>query len=77
MAYIKIRLITISLHNTYAVITEQSGQVHYSVHVLLFCEIEQRNFKALTAINIHLPSSFRGCANAYAALLEMCITFIN
>lgn len=56
MAYIQELAITISQQGTYAVNAEYSGQIHeFSVHVLLFSEIEQHNFKAHTAINAHLP----------------------
>ncbi|WP_156886220.1 hypothetical protein [Halomonas sp. GT] len=56
MAYIQALAITISMQGTYAVSIEYSGQVHeFSAHVLLFSEIEQRNFKALTTINVQLP----------------------
>ena len=56
IAYIQELAITISQQGTYAVNAEYSGQIHeFSVHVLLFSEIEQRNFKAHTAINVHLP----------------------
>lgn len=56
IAYIQELAITISQQGTYAVNAEYSGQIHeFSVHVLLFSEIEQRNFKALTSKNVHLP----------------------
>ncbi len=56
MVYIQGLAITISQQGTYAVSTEYSGQVHeFSAHVLLFSEIEQRNFKALTTTTVRLP----------------------
>lgn len=56
MAYIQGLAITISQQGTYAVSTEYCGQVHeFSTHVLQFSDIEQRNFKALTTIKVHLP----------------------
>lgn len=68
MAYIQELAITITQQGTYAVTAEYAGHTHeFSVHVLLLTEIEQRNFKAHTTLNVHLPGR---CAWMGANALE-------
>ncbi|WP_278369543.1 hypothetical protein [Vreelandella titanicae] len=56
MAYIQELAITISQQGTYAVHAYYSGIAHeFTVHVLLFSEIDKGNFKAPTVINVYLP----------------------